>query len=178
MLMVKFCYVERSGRYVGWTQYNNGTYYASGDSLDKMMKNLQVSLKYHHNVDEVAVLDSKPSSEFEIPVYLMDKKFVTPNIKGIHPKKEREKKRKISEAKKGLKLLDRETLEKSLREMADDYVINGVKEEPKEEVVVENKPIVVQKEDREYDYKIVEDEDGKRLVIFELVKVAEWKLAK
>ena len=177
MLLVKFCYAEKSKRYIGWTWIEGKPkpYYASGDNLKSLLDNLKVNLKYRHHIDEVLALDVKPSSPDEMPVGYMEKRFVTSKVLGQHPRKEQIAKRKT---KKKLMLLDRETLERNLKKMADeDVIINGVDdvkcEQPKFKF---EKPMP--NHDKEYQYKIEEDEDGKKLVIFELVKVAEWKLAK
>lgn len=168
MLLVKFCWIEKTCRYVGWTEYNNGKYYSSGENLDALLKNLIVSLRYRYGINEVPVLDSKPSPQSEMPVRIMTKRFLGANVLDKHRKK------KSVVYSTGPKLLSREELEKSLIALnREEGGIEEVKkEEPKKMEVPE--PSV----DREFDYKIEEDENGKRLVVFELVKVAEWKLAK
>ena len=175
MLLVKFCWIEKTSRYVGWTEYENGIYYASGETLDLLIKNLHLTMKYRYHKDSHGdlVIDSKPSLQSDMPMRIMTKNFITAAILG--GLKHRENKKKYKE-KGGLKLLDRETLEKNLRNMADrDFVING-EEKPKE---VKKADKIAEFLNKEYDYKVEEDSEGnKKLVVFELVRVAEWKLAK
>lgn len=171
MMLVKFCYIEKTGRYVGWSVYNNGTYYSSGDTLDKLLKNLGVNLRYRCNIHEVTILDTKPSPQSEIPISVMSKMFVSENILDKHARKTKKKKAAA------LKLLDRETLENNLRAMAEKIASEEAEPVAAQEEVAKT-VLPTPSADSEYDYKVVEDENGKRLVIFELVKVAEWKLAK
>lgn len=114
MLLVKFCFIEKTQKYIGWTMYNNGTYYASGDTLDFMIKNLHVNMRYHYGIDETYELDTKPSPQSEMPVRIMNKKFITTAILGGDKTKQTMK--RFAKA-TGLKLLDRETLEHNLRKM-------------------------------------------------------------
>lgn len=115
MLLVKFCFIEKTQKYIGWTMYNNGTYYASGDTLGIMMKNLHVNLRYHKGIDETYELDTKPSPQSEMPMRIMNKKFITTAILGGHKPKQTMK--RFAKA-TGLKLLDCETLEHNLRKMS------------------------------------------------------------
>ena len=165
MLLVKFCFIEKTQKYIGWTMYNNGTYYASGDNLDFMLKNLYVNMRYHHGIDETYELDTKPSPQSEMPMRIMTKKFITTTILG--------KRRGISATKRQakateLKLLDRETLEHNLRAMGDCRKYD--------EPIVKEK--VEKPENAVYDYYESETVNGE-LVVYGIrrAEVARFKLA-
>lgn len=183
MMLVKFCYIEKTGRYIGWAQYNNGTYCASGDTPDKLIKNLQVTLKYRYGIHESTILDTKPSPQDEMPIQVMDKKFVSKQILGKHPRKEAAKKRFAKAVK--FNLLDRETLERGLREMAGETNAPAKESAPQDifdtehvndipDGVIPQKPTPME---YEHSFKVVEKDGDKYLTVFALVKVAEWKLA-
>ena len=145
--------------------YNNGTYYASGDTLDLMMKNLHVNLRYHHGVDETYELDTKPSEQSEMPMRVMTNKFITTAVLGGHkPKQTMKRFAKTT----GLKLLDRETLEHNLRAM-------GRGRKPNEPIVKEK---VEKPENAVYDYYESETVNGE-LVVYGIkrAEVARFNLS-
>lgn len=165
MLLVKFCFIEKTQKYIGWTMYNNGTYYASGDTLDFMIKNLHVNMRYHYGIDETYELDTKPSPQSEMPVRIMNKKFITTAISGGGKTKQTMK--RFAKA-TGLKLLDRETLENNLRAM-------GGSRKSDEPIVKEK---VEKPENAVYDYYESETVNGE-LVVYGIrrAEVARFKLA-
>lgn len=164
MLLVKFCFIEKTQKYIGWTMYNNGTYYASGDTLGIMMKNLHVNLRYHKGIDETYELDTKPSPQSEMPMRIMNKKFITTAILGGHKPKQTMK--RFAKA-TGLKLLDRETLERNLRKMSG--------RNPDEPVV---KKSIEKSEFNIYDYYESETVNGELIVYgIKRAEVARFKLA-
>ena len=92
MYYVKFCRAP-SQLWVGCTTYKNGTYFASGNTLDKMMQAMKNRL---YTVDRVpfssVVLESKPCLHSEMPLQYMKKAFKTRfwNPKGYEPQDSRE----------------------------------------------------------------------------------------
>lgn len=165
MLLVKFCFIEKTQKYIGWTIYNNGTYYASGDTLDTVIKNLHVNMRYHKGIDETYELDTKPSPQSEMPVRIMNKKFITTTILGGGKAKQTMKRFAKST---GLKLLDRETLENNLRAMGDSR--------KSDEPIVKEK--VEKTENAVYDYYESETINGE-LVVYGIkrAEVARFALA-
>lgn len=136
-----------SGLYVGWTYYENGIYYASHRTIDKMIYGVKHQLYLAKRVSyrgyNVAL---SPTPKEEVPIDKMKQAFLTRAYWGQKTVQKLTKEQ--MEYNKKIGLLDK-------------------KEEPKAEPVEEPKV--------EYDYYDYQIEDGK-LVVFGCKKVAEYAI--
>lgn len=77
MIEVNFCRAP-SHFWVGWCKYENGTYYASGNTLDKMLYHIKRSLWTERRISvRGVVLASKQSTPEDAPTDLFSKTFKT-----------------------------------------------------------------------------------------------------
>ena len=122
-------------------------------------------MRYHYGIDETYELDTKPSPQSEMPMRIMNKKFITTTILGGGKTKQTMKRFAKTT---GLKLLDRETLEHNLRAM-------GGSKKPDEPTPKEK---VEKPENAVYDYYESETINGELIVYgIKRAEVARFALA-
>ena len=174
MLIVKYYYNHKTNRYIGWTIYNNGTYYASGDTLDLLMKNMKTIVCYKSKIYEPMAFDTKPVESLdEVPMKVFSHMFIA---KYINPPVRKPKKKKTYTFEQAWanrpQLLDKETLEQNLSKMTQDK-----KTEDKAPKLTPEKP----KEKSgtgtgRFSYRVSEGENGKVLTVYELVEIGKWQI--
>lgn len=77
MIEVKFCRAP-SHYWVGWCTYENGTYYASGNTLDKMLYCIKRSLWTKKRISvKGVILATKPSEQGDVPLSIFSNLFKT-----------------------------------------------------------------------------------------------------
>lgn len=149
MYYVKFCRAP-SQLWVGCVVYKNGTYFASGSTLDKLMTNVKTRL---YQVDRVpfssVVLDSKQSLPSELPTHLMSKRF---KKTAWYPSSV-----EIGESQEIITMEKQEELTKE----------NKMMKKQKQPTEIQNLNIV------KHQY---EERDGK-LIVWGVIKVAEYNLS-
>ena len=175
MLTVDFYYNHKTSRYIGWTVYNNGTYYASGDSLDTLIKNMKTVVCYKGKIYEPMELASKPVESLDqVPMrvfnHMFIAKYINPTLRRTKPAK---RKYTFKTPNTGLVELDRQTLEKNLTKMAqgentEDKAPKLTPDEPKEKSGVRT---------GQFSYRVSEGENGKILTVYELVEVGKWPIS-
>lgn len=78
MITVKFTKNPDGTLWIGWTEYENGTYFASGHTLDNLVYRMKQCLYNKKRVPFSQVwLDTKQSTKGDVPVDLMTKMFRT-----------------------------------------------------------------------------------------------------
>lgn len=78
MIVVKFTKNPAGDLWIGWAEYQNGTYFASGHTMDNLIYRVKQCLYQKKRVPFSQVwLDTKQSSKDDVPVLLMSKMFRT-----------------------------------------------------------------------------------------------------
>lgn len=78
MITVKFTKNPAGDLWIGWTEYENGTWFASGRTLDMLVKRMKVRLWTDKHVSMRQVyLDTNKSNITDVPVDKMTKVFRT-----------------------------------------------------------------------------------------------------
>ena len=176
MLLVKYYYNHKTNRYIGWTIYNNGTYYASGDTMDILMKNMKTIVWYKGKIYEAMQFDTKPVDSLnEVPMRVFSQMFIA---RYINPALRKTKTKKVFTTKtqnSGLVELDRQTLESNLAKMT-------ATTKEKTEDKAPNLPTDTQKEKSGsrsgiFSYRLSDGENGKVLTVYELVEVGKWEIS-
>lgn len=76
MIIVKFTKNPDKTLWIGWAEYENGTYFASGRTMDKLVARMKMVLWSSKGVSARQVyLDTKQSSEYDAPVEKMSNMF-------------------------------------------------------------------------------------------------------
>ena len=170
MLIVKYYYNHKTSRYIGWTIHNNGTYYASGETLDTLMKNMKTIVCYKSKIYEPMQFDTKPVESLdEVPMRIFNHmfvaKYINPTIKKVKTK------RKYTVVNNGPIELDRTTLEQNLRKITENKTENKAPkltpDEPKEKSGART---------GKFSYRVSEGANGKVLTVYELVEVGKWEI--
>jgi len=77
MIEVNFCRAP-SHYWIGWCTYENGTYYASGNTLDKMLYCIKRSLWTKKRISvKGVILATKPSEQGDVPLSIFSNLFKT-----------------------------------------------------------------------------------------------------
>lgn len=174
MLIVKYYYNHNTSRYIGWTIYNNGTYYASGDTMDILMKNMKTIVCYKSKIYEPMQFDTKPVESLdEVPMRIFNHMFIAKYINPSIRKTKVVKKKKLVPAKPTLVELDRQTLEHNLTKMVqkentEDKAPKLTPDEPKEKSGMKT---------GKFSYRVSDGENGKVLTVYELVEVGRWEIS-
>lgn len=78
MITVKFTKNPAGDLWIGWAEYQNGTYFASGHTMDNLVYRMKQCLYAKKRVPFSQVwLDTKQSTKDAVPVELMSKMFRT-----------------------------------------------------------------------------------------------------
>lgn len=78
MIIVKFTKNPDGTLWIGWAEYENGTYFASGHTMDNLVCRMKQCLYAKKRVSFSQVwLDTKQSTKDDVPVELMTKMFRT-----------------------------------------------------------------------------------------------------
>lgn len=78
MITVKFTKNPDGTLWIGWAEYENGTYFASGHTMDNLVYRMKQCLYAKKRVSFSQVwLDTKQSTKDDVPVDLMTKMFRT-----------------------------------------------------------------------------------------------------
>lgn len=78
MITVKFTKNPAGDLWIGWAEYQNGTYFASGHTMDNLVYRMKQCLYAKKRVPFLQVwLDTKQSTKDDVPVDLMTKMFRT-----------------------------------------------------------------------------------------------------
>lgn len=78
MIIVKFTKNPDASLWIGWAEYENGTYFGSGRTLDKLVYRMKQALWAKKGVSFRQVyLDTKQSSPDSVPVLKMSRMFYT-----------------------------------------------------------------------------------------------------
>lgn len=76
MYYVDFCRAK-TGYWVGWTQYNNATFFAAASTLDELVRRMKVKLynKYRMSASSIIIAEKQSKVE-DCPYYLMGATFL------------------------------------------------------------------------------------------------------
>lgn len=76
--MITVKYLRHNGIWVGWAEYENGTYFSSGRTLDLLDRNIKNNLYNAKRVPSTQIyMYSKPSELSEVPTEKMTRMFRT-----------------------------------------------------------------------------------------------------
>lgn len=79
---IYFC-LSPANKYVGWTIYENGYYFGSGNTLDEMDKNVRATLYFKKKISRRGfTLASAPTKRENVPLDKMSKIFLSKNWYG------------------------------------------------------------------------------------------------
>lgn len=101
MINVSFTKNPAGTYWVGWTQYENGMYWASGRTLDDLMRNMKHRLYLEKGVSRRQVyLDTKQSTRLDVPFNRMSNIFYGKFWKNKMSKQDADKDRMLNIAAK------------------------------------------------------------------------------
>lgn len=76
--MITVKYLRHNGIWVGWAEYENGTYFSSGRTLDLLDRNIKNNLYNAKRIPSTQIyMYSKPSELSEVPTEKMTRMFRT-----------------------------------------------------------------------------------------------------
>lgn len=147
MYYVNFCRAK-TGYWIGWTEYNNATFFTAASTLDELVHRMKVKLynKYRMSASSIIIAEKQSNIE-DCPYYLMSATFLK-NYWGV------------------------ENIFKPKGTAASTELVNPIPvkhRKPKQTKTMQDASL--------YD-RVTYEEQGGKLIVYGIMKIAEYPLAK